>query len=349
VYVMNQLGRILHRTFARQASRAPNPGMKRRIKQETETANDQTPDTYEHAESDFLQVHQMHRQFGNETEEHKEKIKSLIVRNKYFNVKFPNMLTWSEKEQIRYLHSTDKEEWTVARLADSFPADEFTIKKIIKSKWNPADQARVAKHDDLVNKNWELLQDGKLYLEPNLQEHLKKFSNRQLNHLPNFTPPVKSKVDLFKPTSTEFVSIIQSSKNTKKPINPTKMLTSRVDEMNWKAPKKDMFVMPGVENSRPLTYRELDLPETAERTELSMDDTSSTGDIMFRKLSSNVSDKNVIARIEEVDLKPFCQPDAIRENITIPKKYWKRGGTYKIDDCYYDDDGELLYRVPGMK
>lgn len=36
------------------------------------------------------------------------------------------------------------------------------------------------------------------------------------------------------------------------------------------------------------------------------------------------------------------------ERIRIPKSLYKPGSTYKLNDCYYDDDGEFLYRVPGM-
>lgn len=37
-----------------------------------------------------------------------------------------------------------------------------------------------------------------------------------------------------------------------------------------------------------------------------------------------------------------------RERVYIPRKVYKRGATYKINDCFYDDDGEFLYRVPGL-
>lgn len=36
------------------------------------------------------------------------------------------------------------------------------------------------------------------------------------------------------------------------------------------------------------------------------------------------------------------------KRIRIPKKAYKKGATYKIDDSYYDDDGKFLYRVLGM-
>lgn len=35
--------------------------------------------------------------------------------------------------------------------------------------------------------------------------------------------------------------------------------------------------------------------------------------------------------------------------IKITKNIYKSGMTYRISDCYYDDDGEFLYRVPGVQ
>jgi hypothetical protein len=37
------------------------------------------------------------------------------------------------------------------------------------------------------------------------------------------------------------------------------------------------------------------------------------------------------------------------ERIRIPANKWQKGCTFKVGDCYYDDDGTFLYRVPGMK
>lgn len=34
--------------------------------------------------------------------------------------------------------------------------------------------------------------------------------------------------------------------------------------------------------------------------------------------------------------------------IRIPRKVWKEGYTYKLKDCFYDDRGDFLYRVPGL-
>lgn len=34
--------------------------------------------------------------------------------------------------------------------------------------------------------------------------------------------------------------------------------------------------------------------------------------------------------------------------IRIPKRVWKEGIIYKVKDCFYDDNGDFLYRVPGL-
>lgn len=34
--------------------------------------------------------------------------------------------------------------------------------------------------------------------------------------------------------------------------------------------------------------------------------------------------------------------------IKIPKTAWKKGYMYRVKDCFYDDNGIFLYRVPGL-
>lgn len=34
--------------------------------------------------------------------------------------------------------------------------------------------------------------------------------------------------------------------------------------------------------------------------------------------------------------------------IRIPKQAWKEGHMYKVKDCFYDDQGDFLFRVPGL-
>jgi hypothetical protein len=54
------------------------------------------------------------------------------------------------------------------------------FQKILKSKWRPRDANRVLKHDLAVQKNWELLQSGKVEVDSELKVHLSKFTQRRI-------------------------------------------------------------------------------------------------------------------------------------------------------------------------
>ncbi|KYN20731.1 hypothetical protein ALC57_06637 [Trachymyrmex cornetzi] len=57
----------------------------------------------------------------------------------------------------------------------------------------------------------------------------------------------------------------------------------------------------------------------------------------------NLLNTSIIARNKKVDVElNYAKP------IKIAKHLYKPGMTYRISDCYYDDDGEFLYRVPNV-
>ena len=74
-------------------------------------------------------------------EQHKVDIKEkkniekrrIIQKKVYPKPSNPNLLTWIEKEMIRYLHRMDPEEWSHERLSESFPATTSVIHKVWKS------------------------------------------------------------------------------------------------------------------------------------------------------------------------------------------------------------------------
>ncbi|EFN76700.1 uncharacterized protein LOC105190326 isoform X1 [Harpegnathos saltator] len=58
----------------------------------------------------------------------------------------------------------------------------------------------------------------------------------------------------------------------------------------------------------------------------------------------NQTDTYIKAWIKKIDTEGnYLNP------IKIAKNVYKPGMTYRINDCYYDDDGEFLYRVPGVR
>ncbi|XP_050460076.1 uncharacterized protein LOC126855975 isoform X2 [Cataglyphis hispanica] len=58
----------------------------------------------------------------------------------------------------------------------------------------------------------------------------------------------------------------------------------------------------------------------------------------------NLIDTNIKVWNKKIDTEcDYAKP------IKISKNLYKCGMTYRISDCYYDDDGEFLYRVPGIQ
>ncbi|XP_014488975.1 PREDICTED: uncharacterized protein LOC106752080 [Dinoponera quadriceps] len=60
--------------------------------------------------------------------------------------------------------------------------------------------------------------------------------------------------------------------------------------------------------------------------------------------NDNLTDTRIKVWKKKVD----TQGDYLKP-IKITKSLYKPGITYRISDCYYDDDGEFLYRIPGVR
>lgn len=63
-----------------------------------------------------------------------------------------------------------------------------------------------------------------------------------------------------------------------------------------------------------------------------------------QEIDKNLMETGIIARQK----KNGVTPDDYAQFIKIPDKNYKPGVIYRIQDRYYDDDGEFLYRVPGI-
>lgn len=78
--------------------------------------------TFDDMETDFMDISKTHKEHVKEFDNMKERLKYQIIKQKYFKEKYPNFLTWNDKQQIKYLYKTNSEEWTIDRLSESFPA-----------------------------------------------------------------------------------------------------------------------------------------------------------------------------------------------------------------------------------
>lgn len=240
----------------------------------------------------------------------------------------------------------------------------MNFKKIIKSTWTKKSQNDIDKHDKSVEENWKLFKEGKLENIPHeLIHHLKKFTDRKVtkqNINYNVQEIRSSKLSKSK-KPTEFSDIISSyeklkNKNTNEEVH--------IDQsMPKKPPNKDTYVMNSYKHSKHITLSSLEnkLRNKSENDKVYPDEEGLLIELKQENLQRDKSIKPVQVEptsIEQYNIKTSISTKIKRvqddylleypERITIPQNLLKKGHTYKLNDCYYDDDGEFLYRVPGM-
>lgn len=232
----------------------------------------------------------------------------------------------------------------------------------MKSNWTKPTENKITNHDKSVQNNWKLFKEGKLKNLPNhVVEHLNKFTDRALNVNP-FTKPASGNnvITVTKKKTTEYSDIITRYEKIKQGKtsnddsfeNSPFALDANISESQERKP----------ENRRRVTLNQLQskLVEKAEmgkeideneksiitkfKTEESINNSENTKphliDLSQNKYNTTVQHHKKV----EKDLSHLDYPD----HINIPKSILKKGCIYKLNDCYYDDDGEFLYRVPGM-
>ncbi|CAH1135108.1 unnamed protein product [Ceutorhynchus assimilis] len=302
---------------------------------------------FEETESDFMNVHKSHKDHLIEVDAWKEKEKYLVVRQKYFKEKYPNFLTWHDKEQIRHLYNTNSEEWSVEKLSEGFPALPDVIQRIIKAKWTKKNSNNVYRHDLSVTKNWNEFKQGKLNnLPQELKQHLQKFSIRNLNfqqlsiNTNNELVAVQWKPQI-KGEFSEILSSYQKPKEhkTESIEEPSKFKIRESKEQLVTFKELQNKVKQKMSKGEQVTIQEELLKEAKmsinQPIELQQEDVN-----IIKPKTNEVG----FVRKTTKDVSHLVYP----QQITIPRDIYKKGYTYKLNDCYYDSDGEFLYRVPGM-
>lgn len=316
-------------------------------------------------EADFMDVHKSYKEHRREMVLKKERLKYQIVKQKYFKEKFPNFLTWNDKEQIKFLHNKDPEEWTVEKLSESFPALPETVQKILKGKFLKSD-SKIKNHDTVVEKNWEDLKAGKFEnLPSDLIEHLNKFTARKLNtHV-----LIKKQEIINRPKiKSEFSEIITSYEKLKnKHLDNEISDNLQLNIKNEKHADQDTYLLLAKKKMKDLSPTTLShLQEGIKNKAVKGNNLTQEEQIIYDEAAVLQPEENAIAlnqedvaalsenkyntgagsliRKTERDYSHLIYP----EKIVIPKELKKRGYTYRLNDCYYDVDGEFLYRVPGM-
>ncbi|KAJ8718535.1 hypothetical protein PYW08_002772 [Mythimna loreyi] len=344
-------------------TRNPNPGLDRQIKafeaDGLRVKEENLEEFVEQSESDFYNVGEAYNEHQNETLIGKYELRHHIVKEKYFKENMPNLLTWSEKEQIRHLASTEPDEWTPEKIAESFPITEQAAKKLLKFPWKPATEQRIARHDASVMRNWKELKEGSLDIPPELRNHFLKFSNRTI-------PPLSQKsvkIDITPEQDLgEFEQIVRKC-------------AAKESKDNFTEQQSSNLALPSPHSSKPQNKK---FREKSDSKLITLDELTSKIKNRLEKGSEvDINDKIIINSTQapnqsitervQADMELFHEshkkndlveyktkseePNEIMnypERIRIPKNAYKKGATYKVNDCYYDHDGRFLYRVLGM-
>ena len=99
-------------------------------------------------------------------------LKRILDKKNFFpDPKEPELLTWSERQTIRYLHAKDPVQWDTQTLAEAFPVTENIIKKIVNGKSYTKPEG-IKKLNEAVRNNWRKLAHGDLKMSDGLRKHI---------------------------------------------------------------------------------------------------------------------------------------------------------------------------------
>ncbi|EDW59429.1 neugrin [Drosophila virilis] len=328
--------------------RRANPGIGYQLQDLQQKSADASED-YADMEADFMFIHQTHRQHEAQQQQQRDRVRQFMIKHKYFrDAKLPNLLLYAEKEQMRLLHERDPDEWSVERLAESFPATPAIVQKVLRSKWRPHSVERIRSHDASVMQNWTELHAGKCAgVPPQFLHHLQKFAQRQRQDLQQSTPEQwPTRPELPVPQRTEFRALLGNEGN--KQLT-TEMPAQRPEERSMvpSATEDETYLLDKVKNKRKMRLQELKesqlVPQQQQHLEQQLPNPSGTG--VLPSFVQKFEHTEIVMSV--ADQRKY-EMSKVKDRIVIPRKLYRQGATYRVEDAYYDDDGEFLYRVPGM-
>lgn len=144
--------------------------------------------------TDVTNIDNIHEKYV-EREKDKERAgKKTLIKRKYFKYEQEtNLLTYSAKEQIRYLHEMDSSTWNPKKISESFPISENGAKKLLKNNSVLTCPERIKQHDAKVTQRWDILKTGRWspLISDITQQLYRKGELIQTNYSGNSTLPKK--------------------------------------------------------------------------------------------------------------------------------------------------------------
>lgn len=225
------------------------------------------------------------------------------------------------------------------------------FQKLLKFPWKAATEERIARHDASAMRNWRELKEGSLEIPQELREHFLKFSDRTI-------PPLRQKsikIDLTQMEKMgEFESIVkrcaaqaQAKKHSNTQTEDNPQSTDQTVHVNKDKNRMTLDELTTKIKDRIERGKDVGMPD-----QIILNAVNTKVDAVAPinpdvELSSENSKTNEVAEYKAENDNEKSIMD-YPERIRIPRNAYKKGATYKVNDCFYDHDGKFLYRVLGM-
>lgn len=198
-------------------------------------------------------------------------------------------------------------------------------------------QQKIINHDQTVQENWAKFKQNK-DLPSDLREHLAKFTHRHTQ------TTISSAVSLSKhrmepKKGGDFSEIILSYQRLKERKNQDEpSLDNTLEIAEEKPTNKQLVTLKEFQKNFP---KKITTIESGSEITLTQEELTKIVQTRHKQ-----SDNNKVGLVQKSskDVSHLIYPG----KITIPPDIYKKGCTYKLNDCYYNSDGYFLYRVPGM-
>merc|ERR1712062_575512 len=301
----------------------------------------------------------------------KDKVRRIIVNKKYFpSPEIPSLVTVMEKELMKKLFKDQN--WTIEELSESFAITPLGVKKIVKKgEFLPKDPKLRFEHDKKVQSNWKLLSAGKLDNAETLVDQMERkpdlsgeFGQLLLRHQER-----QREADIKENLEDKSLALDKSDMKLDKEYFVPKLLDS-VTEHLGPNPYAGTSMINAESNSR-LNNNFVTIEKFRKKFYKEMKKKAASADPMakeyFKWLRQDFKDikteelpnvENLQKMLEAPKYEKYAnklksepkpqlwQFEDVVEKIEIPKDIHAEGKTYKVDNSYYDSNGDFLHRIP---
>ncbi|KAG0419222.1 hypothetical protein HPB47_004278 [Ixodes persulcatus] len=322
----------------------------------------------------------------NRPEEYYDRHQDIILRKYFKVPPETNLLTWAAKQQIHHLHTLDPEEWSPERIAECFPISAQGARKLLKTQFLEATPERIREHDLGVSLKWKALKEGRfddgispvtrqLYLEGKLNAtsrqlrvqsrynrkpgefsrlisgylHLKNKEEASDADVPKREMPYEDRHLKDLESATTLKSLKRHGSHVRfqeyKDAALERIGSDPEIEGEWSKWLQERGVNPQAsEDVVDVPHAEAFVESSAPVSEIQ----PGSVDEMFEIYRDRTLDRTLPENARKDLEYPLTGEAPFERQIKIPPRLKKKNAAsmYRVGKCYYDEDGEILFKVP---